>query len=352
MSTSPPIAAPVTRIQTWAILLAIAALAAWSLLALYGPQEAGTGVQQEGGKDLQAYRAIVARVHVGEDYYHAAGVELRAGGYACSSVFNWRLPTYAWLMAAFPRPEMAQILLGLLALSALGLAYTADRAGGSVGRSLVAAVAMAGAFLWCIDGDAYFSQELWAGVLIALSVGAFAARRRGLGLVAGLAALALRELALPNVLVALALAIRERRWRESAAWCGGLAAWTAFLAWHAGQVHQHLTGTELAEAEGWIQFGGPEFVVRTSQMNVWLFNLPAWIALAYLLAALVGLASWRGPDAARVGGTVAVYLVAFLVLGKPFNQYWGLLYVALLPFGLVRFPRVLRAASLSRKRLV
>jgi hypothetical protein len=331
------------RLSRYRLAVAIGAVALFllSLLAIYWPRSAGGGSAggsgaAEGGKDLEAYRRIVERVHGGEDYYDAAGAELHAGGYPTSSVFNWRPPLYAWLLAAFPAPEWGQALLGALALLALGLAYTAEREDGGLGRALLVTVGMAGAFLWCIDGDAFFAQELWAGVLIAVSVGAFAVGQRAGGVAAGLAALALRELALPYVVVCIFLACRERRWREVGAWAIGLALWAAFLAWHAWQVQQHLTGGERAETEGWVQFGGPAFVVHTSQMNVWLFRLPAWVALVYLILSLTGLACWRGPQSVRVGLTVALYLVAFIVVGKSFNAYWGLLYVALLPFGLVR----------------
>jgi hypothetical protein len=316
----------------------MALLALWALLAVYWPRSTpAAAVPQQGGKDLAAYRRIVERVHCGEDYYDAAGIELRAGGYATSSVFNWRPPLCAWLLAVFPRPEWGQGLLVVLVLLTFVLAYHAECAAGSIGRAVILLVLMAGAFLWCIDGDAFFAQELWAGVCIAASVSAFAAGLRPAGVILGLAALALRELALPYVIIALALAASEKRWREVAAWGIGLMAWGCFLAWHAWQVQRHLTPLEFAETDGWIQLGGPAFVIRTSQMNVWLFNLPAWIAVLYLAAALLGLAGWRGPGARRVGLTVAAYLTAFLVVGKPFNGYWGLLYVGLLPFGVVRF---------------
>jgi hypothetical protein len=335
MSTITTSAFPAFSRRT-ALVGAITVFAIWSLFALYWPRTGTpTVAPQEGGKDLEAYRRIVARVHSGEDYYDAAGAELREGGYATSSVFNWRPPLYAWLLAAFPQPEWGQGLLVLLVLGTLALAYTAERTDGGVGRALLLLVLMAGAFLWSIDGDAFFAQELWAGVLITASVCAFAAGQRTIGVVAGLAALLMRELALPYVVVAVGLAIAEKRWREVAAWCVGLLGWALFFAWHAWQVHQHLTPFEYAEADGWIQFGGPAFVVHTSQMNLWLFKLPAWVGLIFLLAALWGLAHWRSPTATRIGLTVVAYLAAFLVVGKPCNGYWGLLYVGLLPFGLI-----------------
>ena len=152
-----------SRTQARLVLVALALWTVWSLVALYWPRSAPAPAHVQGGKDLEAYRRIIERVHSGEDYYSAAGDELRRGGYATSSVFNWRLPAYAWLLAVFPRAEWGQALLGLLALLALGLAYAADRADGSVGRSLVLLVAMLGALLWCGTGpESSDTRELWS----------------------------------------------------------------------------------------------------------------------------------------------------------------------------------------------
>ncbi|HYV38537.1 MAG TPA: hypothetical protein VE988_22830 [Gemmataceae bacterium] len=338
------------------MLVTAAAFTAWWVLSIYRPPAAMSVETQNGGKDLQAYRLIVERVHQGENYYTAAGQELRDGGYATSSVFNWRLPTYAWLLAAFPQPEWGQALLALLALAALALAYAAERNEGGVGRAVLLMVLMLGAFLWCIDGDAFFSQELWAGVLITVSVGAFAMNQRAAGLTpagfvgiaAGLAALFLRELAAPYILVAMVLACRERRWREVAAWCAGVAAFAIFFVWHAKQVQLHLTGSELAETEGWIQWGGPAFVIHACQMNVWLFNLPDWVALLFLFASLLGFAGRQGHTVLRAKATVIIYVLTFLIVGKSCNNYWGLLFVPLLPLGLVRLAEACKSFGLAR----
>ena len=83
-------------------------------------------------------------------------------------------------------------------------------------------------------------------------------------------------------------------------------------------------------------------------MNEWLFKLPDWLVLLYLSASLWGLAAWRGLGAVRVGATVGAYLLAFLVVGKPFNNYWGLLYAALLPMGLVRLPDAMEQVVVER----
>jgi hypothetical protein len=304
--------------RAWILLVITAILAAWWILSVNRQVAESAAETQQGGKDLEAYRQIVERVHHGENYYAAAGEELRAGGYATSSVFNWRLPTYAWLLGAFPRPEWGQALLIMLALTALALAYGSERTVGGVGRAIVLLILMLGAFLWCIDGDAFFANE-----------------QRTLGIAAGLAALFMRELAGPYVVIALVLACREHRWREVVAWTIGIAAFVVFFVWHAWQVQRHLTGAELAETTGWIQWGGPAFVIRTCQMNQWLFNLPEWAALLFLLASLIGFAQWHGPVALLPKLTVAIYLLAFLMVGKACNNYWGLLFAPLLPWGLV-----------------
>src|SRR5690606_20126060 len=76
--------------------------------------------------------------------------------------------------------------------------------------------------------------EVAAGPLILLSVTAYAAGWRRAGVAAGLLALFVRELAGVYVLVCLVLALRERRWREAAAWAVGMSLYAGFFAWHYG----------------------------------------------------------------------------------------------------------------------
>ena len=67
------------------------------------------------------------------------------------------------------------------------------------------------------------------------------------------------------------------------------------------------------------------------------------VAAIFLALSLLGLAARRGADGARIALTVAAYLLAFCFVGNPrINDYWGLLYVGLLPFGFVQMPIALR----------
>jgi uncharacterized membrane protein YbhN (UPF0104 family) len=48
--------------------------------------------------------------------------------------------------------------------------------------------------------------------------------------------------------------------------------------------------------------------------------------------------------------TVALYLLAFLCVGKPFNNYWGAVYTPLMAFGLAAVPAALADLTGSRSR--
>jgi len=110
-----------------------------------------------------------------------------------------------------------------------------------------------------------------------------------------------------------------------------------FFAYHASQVSKHITPADRFPSS-WIQFGGLSFILKTCRMNVFLLALPSWVSGIYLPLAILGLIGWRGPTALRVTLTVAAYFGAFAIVGQPFNEYWGLLCAALLPFGIVRAP--------------
>lgn len=334
--------ANLSRTQALGILAVAIVFLAWGLLACLPRPTPPSSVGTKGGEDLKLYRRIIERVHSGENYYDAAGDELRQRGYPTRSVFNWRLPTYAWLLGALPDLFWAQFLLGILTLMTLLLAFSIEQQESHVARAGLLTVLLIGPFLWCIDGDAFLSQELWAGVLIALSVCAYARGWWPLGLAAGLGALFFRELALPYAVLAAILAGWQGRRREVSLWIIGFVLYLLLATYHSTEVHQRITPLDRAEAEGWIQFGGPTFILSTVQMNAFLFSLPRGIAAVYLILSLLGLAGWRGEIGLRIGLTVAAYTAAFAVVGKPFNNYWGLLDAPLLVFGLVRAPAALR----------
>ncbi len=339
---------PPTRFATYPralsllVLIALVTATAWCLYVALSPVEPADGTPPD-GSDLLLYQRIIERVHSGESYYNAAGSELRAAGYATGSPFNWRSPTYAWFIGSLPTPAWGQLILVVCSIATAIMAYTVVLREGGPWKAVGLLLPLLGALIWCIDGPppAFLSQELWAGTLIALSVCAYATTRWRLGVAAGLAALFYRELALPYCLISLFLAWRQKRHREVAIWLAGLAVYGVFLTYHILEVSHRITEADRVPTS-WIQFGGTGFLLTTCRMNSFLFRLPSWVTALYLPLSLFGLVGWRGWTAARVGLTVVAYLTAFAVVGQPFNDYWGLLYAALLPFGLVWAPASLR----------
>ena len=292
--------------------------------------------------DLALYQSVISDVRQGRDYYDAAHERIPQFGFPISSPLNWRLPTYAWLLSLLPNKCWIQGVLLLLGIAGLWLTYAAERLTLDVLPAAFTTLVMFGVFRWVLDGDAYLAQEVWAGVLIMISVAALRLgenswKWRVLAASAGIAALLFRELALPYCLVAGGLALWQRRYWEAALWGKGLVGFGLLLVWHVLEVRAELAedgltggGAGLAQ---WIRCGGIDFVLLTARMNSLLFHWPAAILWLYLLLSLIGLAN-RIDFASRVCCLAALlYVVAFAIVGRPENFYWGLMYAPLLPAG-------------------
>jgi hypothetical protein len=291
--------------------------------------------------DLKYYKEVVTRVHDGENYYDVANQRLRHWGFRVGSVFNWRLPTYAYVLGALPSVGWAQAALSAIGLAGLLLAVAADNRDVSFLAAGGTFLLQFGVFFWCLKEDCYLAQEVWAAMLILLSVGAAAFQCRALAVGAGLAALCFRELVLPYCLVAAGVAWWYGRRKEAIVWLAGIGLFFLYLGWHAAQVAARLTPEDRADSRGiseWITFGGLTFNILTTRMNLFMLDAPGWLVFLYLATALIGLLGWRGEQGALVAFATMVYLAAFAVVGMPMNVNWGLMYAPLLPFGVVRAP--------------
>jgi hypothetical protein len=260
---------------------------------------------------------------------------------------------------------LVQLTLIVLSIAALSLAFAAVCRNSSFGFAAVTTFLLFGVVRWSIDGYAFLAQEPWAATLLLISLAAESLAEQGrrdgvkerqrdpsvtlslcrsvnlwscLSITAGIAALFFRELALPYCGIAFLFAAFKRRWIEGAAWAIGIALFFAFFAWHVGQVRAQLAGTEIAASAGlsqWLRFGGLDFVLLTTRMNSLLFAAPAFLLWLYLLASLIGLAR-RADETSHLACLSALaYLLAFAVLGRPENFYWGLLPAPLLAWGAV-----------------
>ena len=311
--------------------------------------------------DLALYATIIADVRGGRDYYDAARERIPQFGFPIASPLNWRLPTYAWLLSRLPNKCWIQAVLLLLGMTGLGLTFHAERSRTSIGQAAFTTLLMFGVFRWVLDGEAYLAQEVWSGVLVMISLAAYARGNptgsdeparfaigwRGLAIAAGTAALLFRELALPYCLAGFTLALWRRRWIEACFWCIGLLAFVDLAVWHVLQVQNHLGSAGAASGGGlsqWLRFGGLDFVLLTTRMNSLLFAAPAAILWLYVVGALFGLAQ-RKDAAGHVSCLAALgYVAAFAVVGRPENFYWGLLAAPLLAWGAGQAPTALAKA--------
>jgi len=302
--------------------------------------------QLEPGKgDVALYRAEIDRIHAGESYYDAAGEELRARGYPTGSLFNWRFPIPQWLIGlVMPSAVLGKALLCGLALALMLTTFEslAREEQNRLRRPIACGLLLTGPLMPCVLGDLFMFPVLWGGVLIALSICAYALDRPRTGVALGIAAVFFRELAMPYCLVAMAIAWWYKRRGELAWWIAGLALFTLCYGLHCLRVSQLITSADQLHKEGWVQFGGAAFVIATAQMNAYLLLLPQWVTALYFVAALFGFAGWHTPMGQRVGLTACAFVVAFAVAGQEFNQYWGSLTAPLLCFGVIRFPASLR----------
>ncbi len=298
--------------------------------------------------DIQTFRRIIQRMQAGEGYYEAFGTELREGGYNSRSVFNWRSPLHLSAMAFAPDlvSRACLVVAGLMAVFAAAVAT--HRAGGSGPLQLiVTGLAVSECFLFGLDFHLF--PEVWAGVLISLSVTAYAFERELTGVGFGTLALFVRELAFPYVVVSLAIALWRRRRIEAQAWIAGLCAWGAYFLVHAYLATSHMRASDTGPLLPWLQFGGPRFLVTLTKMSP-LCGLPDWVAALSLTLMLLGVGGWKTGIRNRVSVIVGTYMTAFTIIGMPVNFYWGAITNPLLAFGLVwSLPAVCDLARVLRR---
>lgn len=333
------------RFSAWqarAVLAVAAATAIFFVAITLSPLASGfADAPDRGVSDIELYRAEVVRIEHGESYYDAAAAELTARGYPTRSVFNWRMPLPVWALGKLPNPAFGRVMLCILALagSVLGAQLIARERG--LRHGVHCGLWLIGGLLPCFLDKLYVMHELWAGVLILLSVLAYGMKRPAWGAGFGLAALAVRELAAPYCALCFVLAVIERRRKEASFWLVGGAVYALAYGLHVMQVLPRIPPDAHAHSNGWLCFGGAAFVISIVQMNGFLLLLPQWISGVVLAAAMLGFAGWNSAAGRRAGLAASLYLGLFAIVGQPFNQYWGSLVAPLLCLGIGQAPDAL-----------
>lgn len=283
--------------------------------------------------DVGLYQRIVADMRSGQSYYAAVAHEHRAHGYPLRPFVTVRLPTLAGTLALLPGEIAPRAMLMLLALAAVAAwAWRLAAARIPPGRYMVALIAVIAGASFALAPTGPFLHEIWAGLLIALSMALRRPNAWFAAVAVGTAAALLRELAAPYLLVMALTAAWERHYREAGAWCAGLAVFACVLTLHAAQVNALSMPTDTG-SPGWLALGGWQFVLQTA---CWIPEMlgVGWSVAILLPLALLGLTA--RPLDWRLSLTVGGYTAGFLFVGRHDTSYWGLMTAPLWPLGLAR----------------
>lgn len=331
----------ITPRQAWVVLSAAVLLIAFGLvLALSaGPPAPRPG----GGADARLYEAVIRDVAQGVPYHQAAAREQRVVRAPLRPFLAVRPPLLAESLALLPSPAIrAGVLAALAGVTWSAWAWRLRVLRREPLRYAWALALLAGGTCIALGGGAYLFHEVWAGLLIALALALRTPRSWALSVAVGLLAALLRELAFPFLAAMAFLALLERRRLEAAAWSAALLVAGLALAAHAAATDAVTRASDLA-SPGWTSFGGWAFILHLAEFNGFLLNAPFWLPAILAPATLLGLVFWREGEIGlgrRAAFVVLGYVLAFCIVGRPDNDYWGLMLSPLLPLGLIQLDRV------------
>lgn len=336
----------IPRSYALAVLVLVLGLMVLAFPRLSSPHEAAIAkadafaLEKTDNPDLLLYNSIIARVARGEDYYPVAAQEQRNQGYPLRPFVTFRLPTLAVFSAALGVPMMRAMLWMLMACVAMAWWIRLKHAFDVPKRRVSGTLLVVSGLTLAGRPELVVAHEIWAGALIALSLGVHRVDRWWPSLALALMAVVIRELAVPFLMLMAALALFGRRWRECAGWILAILLFAAVMLLHARHVAAVVLPTDPA-SPGWASFGGWPFFVSAMRMTSALRALPDWLGNLIVPLSLLGWASWRSFTGMAGALLLGGYAVMLMLFGRTQNFYWGLLVSPLLLLGLAFLPRAL-----------
>jgi len=289
-------------------------------------------------KDFDLYETIDRRIAAGEDYYVAALEEQRSSRYPTKPFITVRTPVLAWGSLPFGLPGWRVVAIGLwlaTMLGLVGLLAGLTRTPERIGAALAAGAFGAVAFMPRVG----LSHEIVSGLFVSAALAFYRPHRWWPSLLLAAAGLAVRELALPFVLLWAAFAASQRRWREFAAVAAVLVLFGVGMAFHAQAVMAQQLPTDLV-SPGWNGLQGPALalfgLVTVTPLQA---LLPYWLAAPLAVLPLLGWVA-LGARAGLFGALwYAGYLLAVSLFGRQENFYWLSLMLPAYGVGLALVPR-------------
>ena len=326
-------------------LLAVLAIVSWEPAGTPAPKLRASPSEHS---DLQLYRDIIAGVTAGGDYYEVAAKEQRAAGYPLKPFYTFRLPTQAiiysavgersmrvvnWFLCAALMVAWCAMLRPLLPLPLLGAAM----------------VLMAGGLGGLLQPVTSVFHEDWAALFLALMIVLRRPERTWPAMLAGFAALMVRELALPMILAMGGLALVEKRWRETAGWAAIVGIFAVYFAAHAYWVSQVVLPGDQA-SQGWSQMLGLKFALKSIAKVTMGIQMPYPLVSTLLILSLFGWASVRAGWALRAFLLLTGYGAMLALFARTDTFYWALIAAPLSFVGLAFLPKVARDLAEALRR--
>lgn len=286
---------------------------------------------------MALYARISARMAEGEGYYAAAMAEQRASHYPTRPFVAVRLPTLAWLQAQIGVDGVRYLAMALV-LGCLWALHVRLASLTSLEERIVASallVAGGGAALSPVAG---LDHDFIAGVLLTLALLLYQPARWWPALLAAGAALAVRELAAPFVLLWLVFALAGRRWCEAVALVLLLAFFAGGMALHALAVGAERLPGDLG-SQGWNALSGYGLALTGLGQLTGLRFLPPALAAPLAILPLLG---W-----AAIGGRIGLFALLWFgglatmiaLFARPENFYWVELGLPAYGIGIAFAPR-------------
>jgi hypothetical protein len=348
--------AALTRLQArWALGL-LAALLGATLLALAVPNPAGVadGATSDARGDVALYDSIVSGIRGGGDYYSITAKALRRGGYPLRPFVTFRLPALAVIEAHVPPLAMQALLWALAGGTAAAWFARLRPAFVRTPPRVFAMLLLAGGMVAFVQRELIGFHEIWAGLLVALSLAVRRGDRWIPAVAIGLIAMLIRETALVYVAIMALLAFAEGCRREALGWSATILLLAGVLAFHAHAVAEVVLPTDPV-SPGWLGLLGFGFFVKTMTLSTALAIFPTVLGAILVGLALFGWACWADPVALRALTVFCGYAALLGLFGRPDTFYWGLMIAPLLLVGLAFAPdgvRDLVARARDRRRII
>ena len=307
---------------------------------------AGGETKRERDADLALYDRAIERIQAGEHYYDFIVEEQRASNYPVNPGLAVRLPTLAYIDAALGEGgQIAAATLLLLATMLVWWRRLGEEPGGRRYRRLAMAFLFVGVSLG-MNRYYFVLHELWTGMLLALSFGLHRTGANGqpgkwgASLAVAALALAIREHALPFVLLMAAFALWRRNWREGMAWSALALAFLVALSIHLDIIAGQVLPSDRPSAP-WLVMRGLSGWLSNVALSSNLRFLPHWLAGPAIVVMLLGWCGWRSPAGSFGALLFLGYGLAFMIAGRADNFYWGAVIAPAMFIGLAFVPRFL-----------